>query len=68
MCFWCEEGLEICDFRVDALVMIGFVLVAVFLRADADDDPEMIGFELAVPVLGVGMREDLRIYDFFFIG
>ena len=53
MCFWCEEGLEMCDFRVDGLIMIGFVLVAVLLIAD--DGHRMAGFELAAHVLCVRM-------------
>ena len=37
MCFWCKEGLGVCDFRIDGLIMIELVLVVVMLSTDADD-------------------------------
>ena len=61
--FWCEEGLEMCDFTVDGLVMIGFVLVTVLMSADVDDGLGMIGFKLTVPGLGVRMRDGLRMCE-----
>ena len=50
------------EFRVDGLVMIGFVLVAALLSVDGGLGKA--GPELVVPVLGVRMRDGLGMYDF----
>ena len=62
MCFWCEEGLGMYDFRVYGLVMTGFVLVAVL---SANEGLGMAGFTLAAHGLCVRVRDGLGMCDFF---
>ena len=63
MCFWCEEGLGMDDFRVECLVMTGSVSAVVLLSLD--DGLGMAVFEQTAHVLWAGMRDGLGICDFF---